>query len=271
MIKLVKPKKINKSKLQNFFINKKLKDFVKESKLPDLDVNQMTSNNVFKPELIDLYRLYEYVKKNKRTVILEFGSGWSSLIFAIALNELKRKYLKDLPKLRRNNPFELFILETSKKYLNISKKRIDNYFKSQKIKNLIKINYIHSEVKMSELDGRYCTVYKKFPICNPDFFYLDAPGQFDVRNKINNFNTCHKDLMPMVSDINKIEPFLIPGTIIVTDGRGANAKFLKDNFKKNWKYEYDRNYDQHIFQLIDPSLGPLNDNLIKFYNNKKIE
>ena len=34
-------------------------------------------------------------------------------------------------------------------------------------------------------------------------------------------------MMPMVSDILYIENFLTPGTIIVTDGRGANAEFFK--------------------------------------------
>ena len=40
----------------------------------------------------------------------------------------------------------------------------------------------------------------------------------------------------MVSDILKFEYFYTPGTIIVCDGRAANAKFLKDHFKRNWKY-----------------------------------
>ena len=45
----------------------------------------------------------------------------------------------------------------------------------------------------------------------------------------------------MVRDIIKIEYFLTPGTIIITDGRTANAQFLKDNFQRNWIYEYDKN------------------------------
>ena len=40
------------------------------------------------------------------------------------LNDLKKKYSKQTKNLRRNNPFELIILENDKKYLNISKNRI---------------------------------------------------------------------------------------------------------------------------------------------------
>ena len=73
--------------------------------------------------------------------------------------------------------------------------------------------------------------------------------------------------MPMNSDLLKIEPYLIPGTILITDGRGANAQFLKSNFKRKWIYEYHNNYDQHIFYLNEDSLGNINTNLLNFYNN----
>ena len=69
----------------------------------------------------------------------------------------------------------------------------------------------------------------------------------------------------MNCDILKLEYFYIPGTIIVCDGRAANAKFLKDNFKRNWKYYNDKKNDQHIFYLVDPSLGKYNDLQLKFY------
>ena len=47
----------------------------------------------FKPEL-DLYRLYQGIKLNNRTTI-EGGSGWSSLLFALTLSELKKEIFKN--------------------------------------------------------------------------------------------------------------------------------------------------------------------------------
>ncbi len=102
-------------------------------------------------------------------------------------------------------------------------------------------------------------------MCNPDFIYLDGPDQFKVKKDINGISTKHDDLMPMSCDILKIEYFLIPGTIILVDGRGANVKFLRDNFKRNWVYRYDKSFDQHIFYLNDPSIGKYNDRMLKFY------
>ena len=33
------------------------------------------------------------------------------------------------------------------------------------------------------------------------------------------------------------------------------GKFLKDHFKRNWKYINDQKTDQHVFCLVDPVLG----------------
>ena len=246
----------------------KLKELVDLSKGKQLSVNEMISDKAYIPELKDLYNLYQFIILNKRTTILEFGSGWSTLIFSLALKELKDKFSQDIKSLRRNNPFELFVLENEKKFLNITKKKIQHFHRQLKIKNSIKINYQFSDVEMTTFNNRICTTYKKLPLCNPDFIYLDGPDQFNVKKDINGISTRHKDMMPMVSDILKFEYFYTPGTIIVCDGRAANAKFLKDHFKRNWRYINDKKNDQHIFWLVDPILGKFNKLQIKFYNQK---
>ena len=263
--KIIMPKKISYIQIKKFFEKKGLKELVDLSEQRDLKVNEMIIGSPHKPELIDLYRLYQFVFLNKRTTILEFGSGYSSLIFSLALHNLNILYKNKISKLRRNNPFELFILENEKKFLNITKKRINNFNKKFKLKN--KINYSFSDVEMEMYQGKISTSYKKIPLCNPDFIYLDGPDQFNVKGNVNNFSTRHKDMMPMVNDILKIEYYLTPGTIMVVDGRAANAQFLKDNFKRNWLYEFDNENDQHIFYLDAPLLGKYNKLQVAFYKN----
>ena len=242
-------KPANKSQkfIETFFIEKGLKLLVDLSKKKKLSVNQMTINEPYIPELDDLYNLYHNVLINKRITILEFGSGWSTLIFSLALNELANKFSNEVKKLRRNNPFELFVIENEKKYLDITKNRILKFNKYLKIKKPVKINYIFSDVEMTTFKNRICTQYKKLPLCNPDFIYLDGPDQFKVKGDINGISTRHKDMMPMVCDILKFEYFYTPGTIIVCDGRAANAKFLKDHFERKWKYINDKKNDQYLF------------------------
>jgi hypothetical protein len=261
MIKFPKNKSLNY--IKKFFIEKGLIDLVNLSNKPSLKVNQLRTKEIFKPELQDLYRLYQFIILNKRTTILEFGSGWSSLIFSIALADLKKKYYNNVKNLRRNNPFELFFLENQKKFLKISKNRITKFNRNNNIKN--NNHYCFSDVKMTYYNGRISTEYNKLPLCNPDFIYLDGPDQFNIKGKINNISTAHKDMMPMTCDILKIEYFLTPGTIIIIDGRAANAKFLKDHFKRKWIYKNDKKFDQHIFYLNDPVLGKYNKLQLDFY------
>ena len=84
------PPKASNSKIENFFIKKGLKEMINLSKAKSKGVNDMIHLSPYKPELKDLYNLYNYITLNKRITILEFGSGWSSLIMAMALNELKK-------------------------------------------------------------------------------------------------------------------------------------------------------------------------------------
>ena len=263
MIKIRFPKKKKNSEIINFFKKKNLFDLINKSKSKSLKVNQMKVGAPYKPELNDLYQLYQFIYLNKRTTVLEFGSGWSSLIISIALSDLKKKYSQQIKNLRRNNPFELFILENEKKYLNLTKKRNLTYQKKRIIN--CNINYNFSDVLMTNYNGNISTEFQNLPLCNPDFIYLDGPDQFNVKGKINNISTRHKDMMPMACDILKIEYFLTPGTIILCDGRGANAKFLRDSFKRNWIYKNDKDNDQHIFYLDDPVLGKYNKFQINFY------
>ena len=266
MIKIKIPKEKSLKEINSFFIKIGLGELIKESKKKIKPSKELKQKKIIKPKLKELYRLYQFVELNKRTTILEFGSGWSSLIFNISLNNLKKKYENKISNLRRKNPFELFILENKKKYLNITKKKIKKYNDENNLKKIPKTHYCFSDTEMTLFQDRISTQYKKMPLCNPDFIYLDGPDQFNVKKNINGINTGHGDLMPMVCDILKFEYFLTPGTIIVCDGRSANAKFMKDHFKRNWKYINNTKNDEHIFWLDDPPLGKLNKLQLNFYD-----
>ena len=67
----------------------------------------------------------------------------------------------------------------------------------------------------------------------------------------------------MSADILTIEHFLMPGTLIVTDGRTANARFLKSNLQRDLIYCHDESFDQHFFELSETPLG--------IYNKKQLE
>ena len=101
-------------------------------------------------------------------------------------------------------------------------------------KNLKKIvQLIHAKNKIINYEGKYATVCNKIPETSPDMIYLDGPSTFATKESFNGFKINDVCRFPMSCDILLIEYFLEPGTIIIVDGRTANARFLKDHFKRN--------------------------------------
>ena len=251
--------------LEKIFNNKDFfRNFLKEYnrvEKKETNPNSMFQVNAYKPQIKDLIRIFEFTVLNNRTTILEFGSGWSTLVFSIAMDILEKQILK----IRRATPFKIFSLENEKKFLNITKKRLSFYYKKNTLNN---VNLSFSNCKITNYKNKFCIEYEILPNCNPDLIYIDGPDIFNVKGKVQGLSYKNKDFMPIICDILKFEYFLIPGTLIIMDGRTANAQFLADNFKREWIYYYDKKYDQNLFYLDAPSLGRINDDLLSFYSEK---
>jgi hypothetical protein len=217
------------------------------------------NNQPFEVELDDLVRLHFLIVSRKVTTILEFGVGKSTAVFDHALTENKAKH-KDfvLEHLRRTNPFECHSVDNSKKWIKICKKS----FKTQ---NVI---YHYSKCRMGTFNDRACTYYDLVPNVSPDLIYLDAPDQHSILGDIGGISTRHTDRMPMSADILRMEHFLLPGTLIVVDGRTANVRFLKSNLQRNWKYTHKEDFDQHFFELDEKPLGRINKAQLDFQSKK---
>jgi len=259
----IKIPKIHKNEI-NEFIKKIGKKSLKNFKYYN-NPNKLEKNNQpYKAEIYDLYFLYKLITLNKRLSLLEFGSGWSTLALSIGLHENKKKYINKVKHLRFEKPFSLTTVDNEKKFLNITKKRIEKFYKN---KQSIEIKYHYSNVEMCIYDSRICHEYSNLPVVNPDFIYLDGPDQFNIKGKINNFHIGHDDLMPMSLDILKFEFYLRPGTIIVADGRGANVEFLRMYLKRKWLTIYLKKLDMHIFYLDAKPIGPPSIKILNFYKN----
>ena len=89
-IKYKKPKNISLNNIKKFFYSKNLKILIEESHKQTKKEN-IFSNIPYKPDLYDLFRLYKLISLNKRTTIVEFGTGWSTLVMIAALNLISLK------------------------------------------------------------------------------------------------------------------------------------------------------------------------------------
>ena len=115
---------------------------------------------------------------------------------------------------------------------------------------------------MSLFCDRICTMFRSFPNVSPDIIYLDGPDQHNVIGEVRGVTTAHLDRFPMSADLLAIEHFLAPGTLIVVDGRTANARFLASNFQREWIVERSEKFDQTFFELREMPLGRFNKNLL---------
>ena len=258
------PKNLSNKNIEKFFLRKGLKQIVTESnkKIPSY-IDQRTMKIPQPPDLKDLYRLYMFIILNKRTTVLEFGTGYSTLVMHYALMENRKKFGSRKPFPRCENPYEIFAIDNNKYFFNISKNRIKKISKDYK-----KVNFFYSKANMTLYNSNFAVEFQKLPLVNPDFIYLDGPSQWGPTSKKNNFTTAHPDMMPMSCDIAKFENFLTPGTIIVSDGRTANSIFLKNCFKRNWRFFHDKINDQCYFLLNEKAFGPHNHKQINFYKKK---
>lgn len=206
----------------------------------------------------DLVRLHQLVRKRRVTTILEFGCGWSTLVLAHALRMNRDEFSLEVRSvLRRSNAFELHVVDDMPNYLAVAKERLPSSLAELTV-------FSSSEVHMTTFGGRICTEYQTLPNICPDFVYLDAPSQYSVHGSRNGITTAHPDRVPMACDLLKIEHFLLPGTLIVVDGRTANARFLRSNLQRSWRYEHDQEGDVHYLELAEPPLGKYNRAQIEF-------
>jgi hypothetical protein len=258
------PKKRTDTQIKKFFKQKFKNKFLKEIFLfsvpKDLGINEKMVPRLtpYKPQIKDLYRLYEFIVRNKRLCVLEFGCGWSSLIINEALEHNKKNYGKNLEKIRQMNKFKHFSIDNDKYFIKKTKKKISK-------NNISKFLFSDCNIKLT--NNILSHEYYNFPNINPDFIYIDGPDIFKIKGKINNisFNNC-PERIPVASDLLKIEYQLLPGTIILFDGRTTNARFLKDHFKRNWVLKHDKANDQNILFLNEKPLGKHNLNQLKYYN-----
>ncbi len=212
----------------------------------------------YPPELDDLTRLHFLVRSRKVSTILEFGVGKSTLVFADAISKNKEEYGEFYKaNIRRSTPFEINVVENGKEWIKTCKKSFPKELLSF-------VNFNLSEAEMTTFNGRACTMYKKLPNVCPDLIYLDGPDQWAAKNDVRGISDRTVDRLPMSADILLMEPYLLPGTLIVIDGRTANARFLKNNLQRNWDYKHYRDEDISTFELIESPLGKYNETQIRF-------
>lgn len=206
-----------------------------------------------KPDYIDLARLHYLVRNRKCMTVLEFGTGFSTLILgkAVQENQVDWGQLVAKPRLRNSNPFKVFTVDASQQWIENTDRKIPADLKSN-------IEFHYSPVQAGTFLDRHCHFYQTLPDIVPDLILLDGPDPANVAGNVAGQAWCQIDRTVMSGDILRIEPTLLPGTMIVIDGRVNNARFLINNLQRNWFYETKIDGSVTILELQEPPLGKIN-------------
>ena len=215
-------------------------------------------NQLYRPEIRDLYRLYNFVIDNCVISILEFGSGWSTLALAMGLefNELNLKSLYRGYK-RNRNSFRLCSVDSSKFF---SKKAVDRLSENQK--NLVEV--FISIPYLKKFQGHPVSVWEPVPRFDFDLIYLDAPEPEQIVVQETSLPMSSLYDLPIAGDICINEPYILPNSSIIVDGRTANARFLKSKLYRNWTVKSYAEQDVSLFCLDEKPLGSINEDHINF-------
>jgi hypothetical protein len=210
------------------------------------------------PNWPDLVRLHRLVLDRRVTTVLELGCGFSTVVMAHALHQNQLEHGAWVAQhLRRADAFSLHSVDDIPGWIEVTRTRVPD-----DLRDIVHLNA--SPVHMTTFNGRIATEYETLPNVCPDLIYVDGPSQFDVIGAVNGISTRHPDRVPMSCDVLRIEHFLLPGTLIVVDGRTANARFLKANLQRAWSYHHDREGDVHLFELTEEPLGRYNEAQLRF-------
>ncbi len=202
-------------------------------------------------ELDDLYHLYSTVRRTSCVSVLELGSGWSTAVLALALNENDESFGDEHRQfVRHPNPFQILTIDASPHWQGVALDRLPDWLKST-------VKAVTCNVNLVDRYGSYVHLYQYVPDFVADLIYLDGPDPEQVHGSIDGFEYSELHTLPMGADILRIEPHLWPETMIITDGRTANARFLAGQLRRNWQVMHDPFGDRTTFRLEETPFGPV--------------
>lgn len=206
------------------------------SQLPNLNY---CGNPALPPQKEDLERLYRLITENRCTTVLEFGCGYSTFVIDQALKDNKKWFDSLENKIKIRNKYA---------FLGVSVDNQVDWLYHVYDKSFTTMKPKHCDCVIGLMNHRYVTAYVDLPQIIPDFIYIDGPDPATVWG----FD------MPISMDLIGYENVLIPGTIVLIDGRTNNARFLERNLQRNWKVEWNKEEDYTLMTLDEPRLGKIN-------------
>ena len=182
-------------------------------------INEFHANreaSAFGPDYGDLWFLYNKVRKKQPGSIIEFGSGISTVCLAQALFD--------------NGSGTLYSVDGNRQWAASTARCIPAH-----LKPFCEVRY--SEVIEVMYSGTPVLKHADVPKVVPNFAYLDGPeGVWAER--------------PAAIDLLEMEPDFPNGFFLVIDERESNTQFLRQHFKRRYRFRHRTVARQPTFELI---------------------
>ena len=223
-------------------------EYWEASGLRSLFENLPADPSALRPDVNDLVRLHRLVRTRPCVTVLEFGIGCSTIVLAHALDQNEQTHGEELrERITRNSQlFQVFSVDANQRWIDHTAERIPAPLAAR-------VHLRHSAVSATTFGGRLCHTYDTLPNVVPDFIYLDGPDPADVTGAVNGLDFSAPERTVMAADILVMEPTLLPGTVVVVDGRENNVRFLTRNLQRPISLSVEG--DASIIEFMEPRLG----------------
>lgn len=180
-------------------------------------------SEVYAPDWVDLLNIYGIVRRRKPKVVLEFGSGCSTLMFARALADNRAA---------GDDPGHIYSVETSPHF----KAQTESYLPPD-LRPFVDI--LTSDIQLGEVAGERVMWHSDVPDVVPNLIYLDGPDYQD-----------HSPDIVTQADGVILESKAAADCAILVDGREMTYQFTKANLKRRYALTTSR---IHKWELFEPA------------------
>ncbi len=217
------------------------------------------------PKYRDLARLHYIVRSRMSLSIVEFGVGFSTVVLSDALQKNMAAWMvqPDKPNIHEAAPFMLHSVDTSQHWLEATESILPAELTDR-------VRFYLSTASIDNHNGRICHFYDRLPDVIPDFLYIDGPDPAAVQGNVRGQSWSGGSRIVMSADLLTMEPNLMPGSLVLIDGRTLNARFLAAHLYRNWSIGQNPDTDVTVMELRESPLGELNRNILKFQLGEEI-
>ena len=157
---------------EDYFIKSNLDKVYERSEFKNTNDYDNVYSNVdpdnktpYLPEFNDLIRLHFLITKFKVIKAFEFGVGHSTSVIAHALRNNEINYSDKLDGIRTDKTFKLHSIDSSRKYINMTRKTVSNELNEY-------CSFHYSKIKTVLLNDRVTTSIKNYPISDQTLYML---------------------------------------------------------------------------------------------------